>query len=90
MARKSNVYHREGTSSKYWYSIAGYLVSSVLALGYLSVMVVKMPKGSGSNFITGVMGAMVLFAVSPVGVGVYGALFKDSMYPCETGGRWRP
>lgn len=91
MARSSKtVVHREGTSTKYWYTLAGYFAGALLAIGYFIVTVAQMPKTANSSIVAGFTGAIVILGVSLFGLATYPALFKDSVYLRETNQRWQP
>jgi multisubunit Na+/H+ antiporter MnhB subunit len=91
MARSSNnVVHRNGTSTKYWYTLAGYLAGAILAIGYVIVTFLQMSNEPGAGMMAGLGSALVILGISAFGIATYPALFKDSAYLRETNQRWKP
>lgn len=87
--RQQSVTYREGTSKKYWYTIAGYLAVGVLGLLYVIFTWQSASGGSGAKM-AGMAGGIVLLLFSGGGLVIYPALFKDSAYLRESGSRWSP
>jgi len=78
---------REGTSEKYWYTLAGYTAIAILAILYNIYIFSR----SGINVqAAGMMSALSIFGVSAIGLVTYPALFKDSAYLRGTRSGWKP
>jgi hypothetical protein len=84
-----NVTIREGTSEKYWYTLAGYL--AVVGLGILYAGGTMVSSFGSSNFetMTGTSVGLVIVGASLLGLVVYPALFKDAAYVRSTS-HWSP
>lgn len=78
---------REGTSEKYWYTLAGYVaVCIVFSLGIVYALLTV--DGTATTAIAATVG-IYIFVLSFLGLMVYPALFKDSAY-VRAATRWNP
>lgn len=78
---------REGTSEKYWYTLAGYIAICILAVFY---NVYIFAQAGGNVQTAGLMSGFSIIAVSGLGLITYPALFKDSAYLRGTNRSWKP
>jgi hypothetical protein len=83
-----NVTIRQGTSEKYWYTLAAYLAVVILGVLYSAYTLTQF-SGEGAQIMQGTVIGLVLVAVSLLGLGTYPAMFKDSAYVRSTS-RWAP
>lgn len=84
MARDVTV--RDGTSEKYWYTIAAYLAVAIIAILYSANTILS----EGQPSVQAVALAVPLLAVTFGGLIIYPALFKDSAYIRDTRKTWNP
>ncbi|MGZ0745747.1 hypothetical protein [Haloparvum sp. AD34] len=75
---------REGTSEKYWYTLAGYI--AVCGITLIAALITGIEAGGEAA--GSVLGGGISI-VSILGIVVYPALFKDSAY-VRGMGYWRP
>ncbi|MFC7128450.1 hypothetical protein [Haloferax chudinovii] len=77
-------------SEKYWYTLAGYIALGVLGLIYFVIMYQQYSGMEGGSFGIGFTAGFVLIGISALGLGIYPALFKDSMDLRSSRSRWKP
>lgn len=90
--RSHQVTIREGTSEKYWYTLAAYLAVFGIFVAYFAYMVITISEAQSSTAL--VAGSFVLalglLLLMILALGVYPALFKDSAYVRGSNYRWKP
>lgn len=80
---------RDGTSEKYWYTLAGYVALVLVGL-VGSVWTLLQFQSAEATVAGGFTVAIFALVLSGLGLVTYPALFKDSAYVRATSRRWEP